>query len=144
MYCTTRYWHIFLMFLHVLYNQILTHISDVSPCTYSTRLSIRNMCQYVVVQYTTKHQKYVPVSSCTVDDETSEQLDTDTYFWFFVVYCTTRYWHIFMMLHRVMSNKVLEHIADVSSCSFYSTRWNIRYTNQYLVVEYMVTHQKYV
>jgi len=26
----------------------------------------------MVIKYTTKHQKYVPVSSCTVHDETSD------------------------------------------------------------------------
>jgi hypothetical protein len=30
-YSTTRYWHIFLLFLHILYNVILAHISEVSP-----------------------------------------------------------------------------------------------------------------
>jgi hypothetical protein len=30
------------------------------------------ICQYLVVQYMMKHQKYVPVSSCRVHDETSE------------------------------------------------------------------------
>ena len=30
------------------------------------------ICQYLVVQYMMKHQKYVPVSSCTVHEETSE------------------------------------------------------------------------
>ena len=39
---------------------------------YSTRWNIRNMCQYLVVQYIVKHQKYVSVSSCTVHDEASE------------------------------------------------------------------------
>jgi hypothetical protein len=80
-YCTTRYWHIFLMFLRVLYNYILAHISDVSSCTlqldtvryfYSKCRNIRNMCQYLIVELTMKHEKYVPVYSCRVHDETSE------------------------------------------------------------------------
>jgi hypothetical protein len=79
------------------------------------------MCEYPVVQYTIKHQKYVPVSSCTVHDKTSVicasilahiydassrtvQQGTSTYCCCFVVYCTTRYWHIFLMFHRVLYN----------------------------------------
>ena len=48
--------------------------SEISPSIqlYSTRRNIINMCQYLVVQYTTKHHKYVPISSYTVHDETSE------------------------------------------------------------------------
>jgi hypothetical protein len=38
---------------------------------HSTWRNIRNMCHYLVVQYTIKNQKYVPVSSCTVHYETS-------------------------------------------------------------------------
>ena len=34
--------------------------------------NVRNMCQYIVVQYTMKNQKYVPVSSCTVHHEASD------------------------------------------------------------------------
>jgi len=30
------------------------------------------MCEYLDVQYTIKHQKYVPVSRCTVHDKTSD------------------------------------------------------------------------
>ena len=30
------------------------------------------MCQYLVVQYMKKHQKYVPISSCRLHDETSD------------------------------------------------------------------------
>jgi hypothetical protein len=43
-----------------------------SILSYSTRGNIRNMCQYLIVQYMMTHQKYVTVSSCTVHDETSE------------------------------------------------------------------------
>ena len=32
------------------------------------------MCQYIVVQYTMRHPKYVPVSSYTVNNETSENM----------------------------------------------------------------------
>jgi hypothetical protein len=75
-YCTTRYWHIFLMFLRVLYNYILAHISDVSSCTVQLD-TVRyfwcfNKCQYLVVQFTMKHQFYVPIYSCTIHDEASE------------------------------------------------------------------------
>jgi hypothetical protein len=88
---------------------------------YSTRLSIIYMCQYLVIWYMMKHQIYVPVSrychhisdvsSCTV------QLDTATYFWCFIVYCTTRHCHICLMFHRVLYNKILTHISDLSPVS---------------------------
>ena len=35
-----------------------------------------NLCQYGVVQYMMKHQKYMPVSRCRVDDEISEICDS--------------------------------------------------------------------
>ena len=39
---------------------------------YSTQRNIRNMCEYLVLEYKRKHQKYVAVSSLTVSEETSE------------------------------------------------------------------------
>jgi hypothetical protein len=54
------------------------------------------MCQHVVVQYTMKHHKYVPASSCTVHDEVSD---------------------IKLMFDRVLYNYVLAHISYVSSCT---------------------------
>jgi len=33
-----------------------------------------------------------------------QQLDTGIYFWCFIVYCTTRYRHIFLMRQRVLCN----------------------------------------
>jgi hypothetical protein len=58
----------------------------------------------------------VPVSSFTVHDETSTiyyktTVDTGTYYWCFVEYCTTRYWHISLILYQVVYNYIL------SSCS---------------------------
>jgi hypothetical protein len=50
------------------------------------------LCQYLVVHYMMKHQKYVPVSSCRVHDL-----------------------HIFLMFHRVLDNYLLIHISDVTS-----------------------------
>jgi hypothetical protein len=116
-YTTTRYSHVFVMFHRVLYNYILAHISDVSSCTvyscnvhgeaseicvsillYSTRWNIRNM---VAVSSFIVHEQTLDicdVSSCTV------QLDTGTYFWCFIVYCTHRYWHMSLVFHRVLYN----------------------------------------
>jgi glycopeptide antibiotics resistance protein len=168
-YSTTRYWHIFLMFNRVLYNNILTHVFDVSLCTlqqdthtyfwcfilYSTtRYWHIFLMFHRVLEYTIKHQKYVSISSCTVHDEISDicdsvwlystrwsiinmwrylvvqctmkhqkygsctvQPDTVTYVWCFIVYSTTRYWHIFLMFHRVVYNSMRTHISDVSSCT---------------------------
>ena len=39
---------------------------------YSTRANIKNMCQYLVVQYPMKNHKYVSVSSAMIHGETSE------------------------------------------------------------------------
>jgi hypothetical protein len=64
-YCTTRYWDIFLI-LHASDDSSYT----IKPDTYIW-FYIRNICQYLVVQYMKKYQKYVPVCSCTVHDKAS-------------------------------------------------------------------------
>jgi hypothetical protein len=138
MYCTTRYWHICLMF-HRQYMEKYQKYVPVCSCTvhdkasvicasiwlYSTRWIINNMSQYLVVQYMEKDQKYVPESSCTITYETSYKPITNsdvspctgTYFWCFIVYCTTKYWHIFLIFHHVLHNLILTHISDDSSCT---------------------------
>jgi hypothetical protein len=83
MYCTTRYWHILLMFLQ--YPMKHQKYVPASSGTANEK-NVRTMCQYLVVQYMEKHQKFVRVCSCR------------TNFWCFSMYCTTRYWHIFLML----------------------------------------------
>ena len=92
--CTTRYYDIFLMLLHVLYIKIVTLISDVSSCTVqldngtyvccffmyctTTYWHIFLRCRHVLYNYILAHIS--DVTSCTV------QLDTGTYFW--CVSCT--------------------------------------------------------
>jgi hypothetical protein len=100
------------------------------------------MCQYLVVQYI-----IADASSATV------LLDTSTYVWCFIWYSTTRYWHIFLMFHRVLYNKILPvygcAVYDEASeilviILWYSTWIKISNMCQYLVVLYMKKHKKYV
>ena len=61
---------------HVLASSCTVHDEEPEICAsielYNTGGNIRNMYQYLVVQYTMKHRKYVSVSSCTLHDEASE------------------------------------------------------------------------
>jgi hypothetical protein len=83
-----------------------THQKCVPVSSRTVHDATSEICQCLVVQYMMKHQKYVPVSSCRVHD-----------FWCVAIYSTTRYWHIFLMLHRVLENYLLVHTSDVTSCT---------------------------
>jgi hypothetical protein len=125
MYSITRYWHILLVLHRVLYNYILTHISDDSSCTVQLCISTYFWCFIVYCTFIYWHiflmflrvlYNYIlayisDVSSCTL------QLDTVRYFWWFIVYCTTRYWHLFLMFLHVLCNQILTDIYDSLSCT---------------------------
>jgi hypothetical protein len=127
MYCTTRYWHIYLMFHRVPHNLMLTHISDDSSCTVQLDTGTYFCCfsMYCTTRYWHIYLMFHRVphnlmlthisddSSCTVQLDTGTyfscfpcivQLDTGTYLCCFIVYCNTRYWHIFLMFHSLLYN----------------------------------------
>jgi hypothetical protein len=116
-YCTTRYWHKFLMLHSVLYHYILTHSCDVPSCTIEKDTGTYYWC--FVVYCTTRYWDIFLIlhasddSSYTInpilayDSDASlctVRRDTGTYFWCFIVYCTNKYWHIFLMFHHVLHN----------------------------------------
>jgi hypothetical protein len=69
------------------------------------------MCEYPVVQYTIKHQKYVPVSSCTVHDKTSVICAS-------IQFYSTR-WNIRTMCQYLVVQYTIKHqkYVPVSSCT---------------------------
>jgi hypothetical protein len=120
-----RYWHIFLMFLHLLYNYILAHIL----------LFHRVLYNYILADISN-------ISSCTA------QLDTGTYFWCFVVYCRkhrnrdliwfdllclTPFSALFQLYHDVGFSGGISRSAQRESPT--STWRNIRNMCQYLDVK---------
>jgi len=133
---------------------------------YNPRRSIQNMCLYLIIQYTMKHQKYVPVSSCMVHDEASEICAR-------ILFISTR-WSIRSMCQYLVVQYMMEHLqympassctvhdrhrkyVPVSSCTLHDEsseicasillhckQSNIRNMCQYLVVQSTMKHQKYV
>jgi hypothetical protein len=69
------------------------------------------MCQYLVVQYTMKYKKYVPVSSCTIHDETTAICAST------LLYSTR--WSIINMCQYVVVQYTTKHqkYVSVSSCT---------------------------
>ena len=115
------------------------------------------MCQYLVVQYMMRHQKYVPGCSCTVHDEASEMKKTSELCVSIQVYSTWR--NIRNLCQNLVVEYTMKHhkYVSLSSCTlldeasalctriqWYSIWRNISNMCQYLVVQYMTKHQKYV
>jgi hypothetical protein len=107
------------------------------------------MWQYLVVQYTRKNQKYIPVSSCTVHDETSETcVNIYVYSTRWIIRNISQYLVLcYTMRHQqyvsISSYTVSDNASEIcASIYLYSTRWSIRNMCQYLVVQYMEKHQK--
>jgi hypothetical protein len=73
------------------------------------------MCVYPVVQYTIKHQEYVPVSSCTVHDKTSVICAS-------IQFYSTR-WNIRTMCQYLVVQYTINHqkYVPVSSCTVHSS-----------------------
>jgi hypothetical protein len=49
-----------------------THQKYVPVSSRTVHDATSEICQYLVVQYMVKHQKYVSISTCTVHEETTE------------------------------------------------------------------------
>jgi hypothetical protein len=73
------------------------------------------MCVYPVVQYTIKHQEYVPVSSCTVHDKTSVICAS-------IQFYSTR-WNIRTMCQYLVVQYTINNqkYVPVSSCTVHSS-----------------------
>ena len=103
---------------------------------YSTRLNIRNMQQYIYLQYRTKHQKYVPVSIFTVHDKTSEICSK------IQLYSTRSKNQKYVLVY---SCTVHDQASDICASIYLYITWrNIIHMCQYLVVRYIAKHRKQV
>ena len=123
---------------------------------YSTQRNISNMCQYLVLQYTMEQQKYVPVSSCTVHDETSTiyasiqvhstWINIINMFQYIVVKCTMKHQKCVAVssLQCTMNHQNHEASEMCASIQVHSKWRNIRNMCHYLVIQYTIMHQKYV
>ena len=79
----------------------------------------------LIVYCTTRSRQIFPdVSSRTVQRDAGTdcrciswtvQLSANTYCWWFSEHCTTRYWLVFLLLHRILYNYILTYIFEVSS-----------------------------
>ena len=111
------------------------------------------MCEYLPLQYTRKHKKYVAVSNLAIHDETSDVYVN-------IYWCST-WWNsgnMYLYLDLQYTRKNQKYVAvSSSSCTathetseicvsiyFCSTRGNIRNMWQYLVLQYTRKHQMYV
>ena len=123
---------------------------------YSTQRNISNMCQYLVLQYTMEQQKYVPVSSCTVYDETSiicasiqvhsTWINIINMFQYIVVKYTMKHQKCVAVssLQCTMNHQNHEASEICASIQVHNTSRNIRNMCHYLVIQYTIMHQKYV
>jgi len=60
------------MYQHLVVEDVATHQKYVPVSSRTVQDTTSEICQYLVVQYIMKDQKYVPVSTCILHEETTE------------------------------------------------------------------------
>jgi hypothetical protein len=58
------------------------------------------------------------------------------------MYCAPKYWHIFMILHRVLYNYELTHISDVYPCTVHLDTGAYKKQQKYVPVSSCKAHEE--